>query len=1050
MIKRYRKMLDEPNMSDKTLLLSVEDLICRAFGSNTTNAVNFKLIQTVMLILARQLRLLEQDVEIKFDDMGFDFDAGSPYYESDDEYSVDYYDNYTDDEPHSRRSSPLPEKRGGRGAVKEGSKKRAEKEREEKGEIKDGSDKGTKKDRREKKEKGERVDKSEKGENKKRLYKDRKRGSKDRESSSPDRGTNEDYDETKERDGRGMRRGGRRKRGEDDKVESGERDGYGRRRGGPSKRGVDVEDEGGELDRYGRRHDGRHDGRSRRSEDDEEESGKSVGHGRRRDGKKRGGEDNEGLSGERDGQGRRQGGRKRKPEDDRQEGEERDGRDRAQGGRKTRSEDDGQEGGERDGLGRRVGGRRRGGEDDGDEADQREDRRHEQSKDRVREDRTHGERRGDYDRDDRGQRHGVGREGSRTSITVTEGPRTGGGGGTVLIAQREPTPQGGRVARVGSIEVVTASQFALLARAVKQLEKATGPLPVPELPDNEQLREDVLKGRASLSDTMEAVQLNARVQAAEEGLSRMAGLLTQLTAAGALPMDFASRIGDLHTELKKSQAQAGLERRGFPFGDRPGPRTVPTRIAEDDEYDESETGSAGPDSKRAEGVKLEAGGPGGGAVPLSYDNMPVTHNDMQVMLEQMKAALSKEIQAMTARANHSADIASSTSRTVSEKLGIALAIDERISSLFSQTADYAEQLSGFDTGLASQMASFQEQMEVMRSDLRGGIELLNSANNNAETAAVLELTERYETLTIELAGTVHLHNNLTLVEQQISDEQKNLMECIEMLREQKADREEVIDCLRDKVDVADLTGLLNETDFAQARFEIEKRIEKSYSKFQKQDERWQLVMKDLTRITDHKAELVSLIAFKHRAEKELNMIREELHHLETLLGEPKAALLMRKLAVNAACGACLTPAMMVPTDATYGKPATLPGLRPAPVGAEDPCQVDVKLRPADTRRHICHRWVGGSHTLVSGHVAHQKAAQSHPEPISTKKYEAYGTDGKLYMMEEESQPCEECNKGSAGDADGLHPCPSPTGSGDRALELVGSNHGPPSPRSDHA
>ncbi|XP_063828565.1 uncharacterized protein LOC135077955 [Ostrinia nubilalis] len=59
---------DEPNMSDTTLLVSVEDLINMAMGPSDKNVVNFKLIQTVLHILARQMRMLEQRVEIRITD----------------------------------------------------------------------------------------------------------------------------------------------------------------------------------------------------------------------------------------------------------------------------------------------------------------------------------------------------------------------------------------------------------------------------------------------------------------------------------------------------------------------------------------------------------------------------------------------------------------------------------------------------------------------------------------------------------------------------------------------------------------------------------------------------------------------------------------------------------------------------------------------------------------------------------------------------------------------------------------------------------------------
>ncbi|KAH9644725.1 hypothetical protein HF086_003830, partial [Spodoptera exigua] len=100
----------------------------------------------------------------------------------------------------------------------------------------------------------------------------------------------------------------------------------------------------------------------------------------------------------------------------------------------------------------------------------------------------------------------------------------------------------------------------------------------------------------------------------------------------------------------------------------------------------------------------------------------------------IKEELQKAISTMTARATHSADVAANTSKNVAEKLDLALAIDKRISKLASQAIDYSSQLSGFDSGLATQMASFQEQMSQIKRELKEGLGRLEHVTANAESA----------------------------------------------------------------------------------------------------------------------------------------------------------------------------------------------------------------------------------------------------------------------------------------------------------------------------
>lgn len=67
---------------------------------------------------------------------------------------------------------------------------------------------------------------------------------------------------------------------------------------------------------------------------------------------------------------------------------------------------------------------------------------------------------------------------------------------------------------------------------------------------------------------------------------------------------------------------------------------------------------------------------------------------------------------------------------------------------------------------------------------------------------------------------------------------QNLMNAVEMLREQKADNEEVLDLLRDKADRTLLTGLVTEQEFQVVRGQLESRLQACYFKFDLQQATW--------------------------------------------------------------------------------------------------------------------------------------------------------------------------------------------------------------------
>ncbi|CAH0686038.1 unnamed protein product [Spodoptera exigua] len=1105
-MQRRRKRFDEPTMSDKTLLLNVEDLINTAFGTADRNVVNFKMIQAILHILARQMRLLEQEVVIQIDELGLEDDVS--------------------------------EDRDGRGRDRGGGHGRdRDKDR--------GGDRGVSHGRgRDKDRSGERVgrrgrerDDDQRGERKEERHRSRTKGG--------DRSGERGGDRSGERGGdRSGERGGDR---------SGDRE-SGRSR---DRRGGRDEDTGGDRER-GRAEDR---GKGRSGETESESRGKGGGGG----GGKSGGERVGGKGGGREGGRDEYMDRGGRAEDgggrggDRGSGRERGGghsADREGHGGERGSAQSGKreydKGGERGSSGR---GEDRGGDRGvdkrGERGTQREDTEDSRSRqrsprsgdragDRYDEhgqrdeyhDRTTGEGRRHPDRGgeseisssynvkgsekqgrggDRGGqvRQGHGGEaamdsGARTAEgRAAEGERKKGKKAERIKGQRRGTLSesdtslgrmpgsrtninvtGSRVPRVGSIEVVTASQFALLERAVRELQKIAGPLPTPALPDNQRLREDLAKGTASLTDTMKAMQLHARVDAAEQGLTQMAGLLTQLAAMGALPSEMVARIGEMQhgqwagqgpgqhapfaghspeqaygyhgqfpthrgpTSPHGTQGEMAAGHTGggaYPPDMRTQGHTGPPQSTATSMLSRGQGASAKPGAiDPATGLPRTARGSvdgGGWASDPTVAYRPVTHAEMENALLNIKEELQKAISTMTARATHSADVAANTSKNVAEKLDLALAIDKRISKLASQAIDYSSQLSGFDSGLATQMASFQEQMAQIKRELKEGLGRLEHVTANAESAALTDLMERYQILVVELEHTLQTHKGLTVLQNQLDGELRSLVECVEMLREQKADRDEVFDGLRDKADICRLNGLLHEEDFEHARTVLENELKLCYEKFKKQDHMWMTALKDLKAMAGSKAEIIQLMALKDSATEELRSIQAQLRELYIMLGEPKAAILMRMLAKNAACAACLTPALMEPTDPNYAKPFVMPAFRPPPLGEEEPCVAKPQPQmPADVRTHVCRRWAGGSHTLVADHVTRERAAPPDLHGPPTKRYTGYGTDGRLYMLEEELQPCLECNKLDSGDLQqtervvAVEPKPSPNvGAGDQVV-----------------
>ncbi|OWR54252.1 Glutamine-rich protein 2 [Danaus plexippus plexippus] len=582
-----------------------------------------------------------------------------------------------------------------------------------------------------------------------------------------------------------------------------------------------------------------------------------------------------------------------------------------------------------------------------------------------------------------------------------------------------------------NIDVVTQSQFAILEAAIKDLMDVAAPQPL-SMPKNEKLRKDLAKGTATLPDAMEAMQVVARMKAAEAAIQRMSGLITHL--AGASDLADVGDVSDVTDEREEKLPEETIKSR-VSVAPRKSVMIDP-KVSQVSHISTKPSVASYVDTGPSSASSVAAPRPSQVSVKPSVLSKAssvtmgpsVTQEEMESALRGLHDEISKSLNAAVSRAATAAETALHTAVNVANKLDVALKLDGRISALYAIVGDYSDQLSGFDAGLTTQMQGFKDQIAQMRSDLKKGLQQLDNVNNNAETAAVMELTERYTELVVDLDTTMTAHTALQQLQSKLAGEmheetnkhQQNfqvwvvfvvcrpplsLVECVEMLREQKCDRDEVLDGLRDKADISRLAGLLSEVQFATARTDFERRLDLCHDKFNRQDAMWTSAVMDLSRLTDQKAELIELLSLRDTTQKQLQELQDRLHTMAVVLGEPKAALLTRQLARGAVCGACGASALMEPRDSHAGAPPRLPPLRAEP--EPEPCNRWIVAEPP-LERHVCHRWAGGSHTLLSA-TTHERAPSLDLSEIRTMKYTGHGTDGRLYMLEEDLKPCVECN-----------------------------------------
>ncbi|GBP76261.1 hypothetical protein EVAR_60810_1 [Eumeta japonica] len=365
----------------------------------------------------------------------------------------------------------------------------------------------------------------------------------------------------------------------------------------------------------------------------------------------------------------------------------------------------------------------------------------------------------------------------------------------------------------------------------------------------------------------------------------------------------------------------------------------------------------------------------------------VTKPLMEQALKRLREELSRAVAAMGAGASGAADDALRVAKELRTKIEALASIDQHISDLHSLVQEYAQQLSGFDDGLKAQIENFQDQLKQTREDLGSGIERLEMTCTNAEKAALVELKGKYEGLQADQEFLMAKHGELTVSRKRLEEDvmvvtgfvpvvgriyqasflsdcavQKDvnvcvnlysIVQCVENLREQKADRDEVFDGLRDKVNISQLSGLLSEQQLEITKEELTNRLEMCHEKFNKQDSAWRELLKDLSVEIRRKAGVAEMLDVQERTRKGLEELHDLLRRLSVMVGEPKhyspnvdwtvenfdcfifvrrhgqAAVLTRRLAKDAYCGVCRAPALMPVHD--EARATSFPPLRAKPL-----------------------------------------------------------------------------------------------------------------------
>ncbi|KAJ8732790.1 hypothetical protein PYW07_015389 [Mythimna separata] len=572
--------------------------------------------------------------------------------------------------------------------------------------------------------------------------------------------------------------------------------------------------------------------------------------------------------------------------------------------------------------------------------------------------------------------------------------------------------------RTPEISVVTQEQFEGLADIVRLLQKKFLP-GSPEFPKHDELMEALRRG-ASLTDAMSVLQLSARLDATEKALGTMMSMVTELAVATpGLELDRESRayLGlDAKPEKKRHEFVPGKRTKGKEKGGKTSPGFgVPST-----QIETSDTVAGGTETETTPGQSSKSPE----ADESKLDNY-VTFYDLQNAATDLYEDIMKQTQTLTSRTNYTAETAYKVSTKLEAKLDASVDVFVKMAVLENAVKQYAEQINLLDTGLSTQMTNYQEQLTQMQHDLEVGLDNMAEVfgNTGGDIEAVTELHSHFADLQTELENMAFRQKQFRDAQESTSYDLETIWKEIEGLRDLKSNRDEVADALRDKAGIADLNGLVSIQQFEAVRGDLEKRIAAAYDTFNNQEYVWQGAIDDMLKILYDKADVIQLHGLNDEIQKNLNILRERIKLVADIVGEPKSAATSKRVFRDSACIACGTPAHMDmeepvkvpalpkihsakhPTEASEAESRTIGG------GDSRPCYPDLPIpHPIDPRSHICKRYCGGSHTVIT-----EGLNRAPPSLVVNKPqrpgHTAPGTDGKLYMVDEKSTklPCLPCN-----------------------------------------
>ncbi|CAH0406066.1 unnamed protein product [Chilo suppressalis] len=598
------------------------------------------------------------------------------------------------------------------------------------------------------------------------------------------------------------------------------------------------------------------------------------------------------------------------------------------------------------------------------------------------------------------------------------------------------------------LSLVTISKFNLLESAVEDLKNRV----YGSIPKNDQILEEVRSqtNMKAITDMWTSLNVSSRLEAAEEGISKLSSLV----------QDLISEASGLQESLSRRPTTAEATASTLPINHPAGPTsdsltekpgTLPSSESQPSAGTQASAGtqpSAGAQSmsgtKPTPGIQPTSGTqPTSGMPPPSSPGLPPLSDDFGVVnqhltkmrsdLDQLTKTFYRTIEEITGEPF--VPPTSLNQRSTSRRSSV-LSTDvlTRINELEKKLNKCCNSIGKNDGVIQDQIHSFQDQLEALMKQVTVLTQDLAVGKLSPDLIKDLQgLMELFSTVQEMQDQLKQVHATAMQLAAEKEDRQHNinaLLEQIELLKMVKLDREDMIEAMAEKADLRMLARKVSHDQFELACDDLSRGLEHALGKLNIQEALWQQALDDIQREIEMKLDKMELSPVKDFFNSKLRQLQENLKQMASLRREAEAAGTKRKLLRDVKCISCDAKAVMAAEA-----PSTVPVSRPLPANfsmkpylsyeldairktqqtnvpqrnMHDWEAIDKQMGPKQLPRpksegdkHLCNRYCGGSHTVTT--PAQRVARLGHfikqwgPDVLPLSSGMAAGDDGRLYKV----------------------------------------------------